>query len=281
METRQSIQDRGLEGAEVTVAEDGTILCRMLDQFLLAVDPDDHGFTHHAKNEGYWEPWISAWMSRQFNDTDVFIDVGANMGYYTQFAAARDITVHAFEPQEKLCALIEKSSEYNLLPPALVRVHNMAVGASNGFIELSVPEHHGMNASITHDSYSPSGKYERYQVEMCTLDSLPFSIFAKPEGAVARTLVKIDVEGAEGDVWKGMQGMVERLKQSLTIVMEFNWSRLKDPEAVAQELLEKCWVSYIDYQSDEVHMHTVDDFTQRIYEDWMLVLRPKITHNIS
>lgn len=276
METRESIQQRGQDEAEVTYAKDGTMLCRTLGEFLLAVDPEDKGFTPHAMKDGYWEAWISAWMSRQFHDTDVFIDVGANMGYYTQFAAARDITVHAFEPQKKLCALIEKSSEYNLLHSTLVRVHNMAVGASNGFIELSVPEHHGMNASITHDSYSPSGKYERYQVEMCTLDSLPFSIFAKPEGTVARTLVKIDVEGAEGEVWKGMQRMVELLKQSLTIVMEFNWARLKDPEALAQDLLEKCWVSHIDYQSDEVHMQTVDDFKQRKNEDWMLVLRPKI-----
>lgn len=268
IETRESVQDRGLANVHVEEGEYGTA-CTMLGEFKLIVDPDDHGFTPHCKTDGYWEAWVTAWISRELAETDVFIDVGANMGYYTHFAAARGCQVYAYEPQKKLAELIIAASKVNAWEDR-VHVSQVAIGDSCGFVAIHIPQNHGMNASITNKPFSPSGNYDTHQVGMFTLDSILLDKIK-----YQRVLVKIDVEGAEELVWKGMQQIIAQNRPNVAIVMEFTWDRLKEPLKFAQQLLDVCWVSYIDYQSNPVYMSTAEQFTASKHEYWMLVLRPK------
>lgn len=48
-------------------------------------------------------------------------------------------------------------------------------------------------------------------------------------------VIKIDVEGAEEKVWRGMRGLLDS-DRSVTIILEFTLKRYKDPIAFIAEL---------------------------------------------
>jgi FkbM family methyltransferase len=79
---------------------------------------------------GVWEPLLSAWIERRLHPGDVFVDVGANMGY-TSLLAARAVgpggAVVAFEPAPETFAKLTGNLALN--PSANVRAVQAAVGA--------------------------------------------------------------------------------------------------------------------------------------------------------
>lgn len=269
--TRAEVEEAGLRGAGQK-SEDGTGF-KVLDKFYMAVDENDHGLTPHIKNDGFWESWITSWIIKELGKEPTwFYDVGANMGYYSLLAASMGCPVMAFEPQEHLIEIINKSIEmpqnsslWYIFPVCA------AVGESSGVTELVVPKNHSMNASVSYKPYSPSGEYETTKVTVLALDE-----FARPHrgNSTSRNLVKIDVEGAEDLVWAGMQKMLSNQDMVTTVLMEFNWNRSKNPAELATKLFEYGTVSYVDYNGDEQHISDPMKLKSRQGEDWMLVLRP-------
>src|SRR5450755_115400 len=54
---------------------------------------------------GLWEPNLSAWIERRLSTGDVFVDVGANVGYFTLLAAGvvgKTGKVVAIEPMPEI-----------------------------------------------------------------------------------------------------------------------------------------------------------------------------------
>src|SRR5690349_10220489 len=108
---------------------------RFLSSFWLFVEPDDDAFTPHA-GDGFWEAWITKWLSEQLEDAKLFVDVGANVGYYTLMAATSGVRTIAIEPQVKLCVMIRASLE---MSNARADVLNYAVSDTAGEMTLVIP----------------------------------------------------------------------------------------------------------------------------------------------
>lgn len=208
---------------------------RWLSSFWLHLEPQDTAFTPHWM-EGYWESWITKWVSTELPNNDMFIDVGANVGYYTFMAASTGIPVIAYEPNPDVYALLEKSATENSFRTPVVMC-NAALSDKFGSVTLSVPEGHSGAGSIAADM---DGSVH-YTVPCGRLDQQGI------QEEYQRILIKVDAEGAEPQIWAGMSGLRNR---KLTVFLEWAPSRYEDAGAFADELLQYN-VSLINYQGIE------------------------------
>lgn len=213
-----------------------------LNEFWLYLEPDDTAFTPHWQ-DGFWESWITKWVSQQFKDHTMFWDIGANVGYYSMFAAANGLIVMAFEPQQDLCDYINLSAMANKFDTPVI-VLPRALSDRAGEINLMKPEGHSGAAYISEQTDAPdeAHKWVSETVMTKTLDGL------FPNALPGSHLMKMDAEGAEPKIWEGMQGFLRR--NSVTIFMEWQPDRYDDAAGFADKLLEFD-VSLIDYAGNE------------------------------
>lgn len=212
-----------------------TALCRVLGQYKMYVDLRDAGFVPHLMFEGYWEYWITEFIWRNVKPGQVALDLGANHGYYTLLLA--DLVgpsgkVFAFEPNPRMADLLERNVVLNgFWNIASTRAE--AVGDRHGdTTRLMVPLRDPKNAHLVgSDVRVPAGldgtRFALHEVPLVTLDQ------AVP-GAV--DFLKIDVEGAEEAVWRGMQGLISR-SRNIRILVEFNPRRCDDPRGMLAQMM--------------------------------------------
>ena len=120
-----------------------------------------------------------------------FIDIGANVGNWSKEAARIFRRVYAFEPDDKLAALLRKSMPSNVL------IHAVALSDRIGTGQLAVPVFDGeeltTRASLEMGANPGFAEVVR-EVNLTTLDSFGLKDIAA---------IKIDVEGHEGSVLDG------------------------------------------------------------------------------
>lgn len=176
--------------------------------------------------EGRWEVEVIAFLQRILRPGDVFLDVGAWIGPYT-LLASRLVDpgghVYAFEPDPVARRLLERNVKANRA--ANVTVVPYAASDSEGVAWLSFAR---LGNSGTGISRGEGG----LEVETVRLDR-----FCE-RNRIHQSVVKIDVEGAEGSV---VAGMSDRLATSKAIVLEFHERLLRekgtDPANLFRSLL--------------------------------------------
>ncbi|MDF1792173.1 MAG: FkbM family methyltransferase [Thalassobaculaceae bacterium] len=147
---------------------------------------------------------------------DVFIDVGAHVGYVSAMAATTGATVFAIEFQRELIPLIEQAAtlnEFDLLRPLHVGA-SQAAGLSvamRGHLSPGQKLETALSRKMLGDD--PASVLNDY-VPVMTLDQLFDNDLLAPK------LVKIDVEGHEIGVLEGARGLIARGKTSF--VVEFH-----------------------------------------------------------
>jgi FkbM family methyltransferase len=181
---------------------------------------------------GAFEPNEMTIFDRLLQPGATFIDVGANEGVYSIFAAARvgpKGRVIAVEPSPREIASLRGSLALN--PKLKVSVVEAALGQANSWAELHVLDfaHAGENALAPFASLTPDAN--RRAVPTMSLDSL---VQRLPDGKV--DVVKIDVEGAELDVLRGAREVLRKQRPALLIEIG---RRGAAPNAAALSLLEE------------------------------------------
>lgn len=119
-----------------------------------------------------------------------FWDVGANCGQHSIFAAVHGAEVHSFEPWPTVLKKLEHNAAIN--PTARIAVHGF--GLSDTDAEL--PFVASQDANFGSGSFGGSGTYRLPVRRGDDLEITP------------PTLVKIDVQGFEPNVLRGMQNML-------------------------------------------------------------------------
>jgi FkbM family methyltransferase len=137
---------------------------------------------------------------------DTFLDVGANLGYFTFLVNAegrRDLPIHAFEPDETLARRLTENVRRNGLTSVVV--HQCAVGAIDGEATFYANESDPLSGSLTTDF---AGKHD---VRPTAVRVERFSTIADRLGFRA-ACAKVDVEGAEFDFMAGAIGALDRIQ---------------------------------------------------------------------
>jgi FkbM family methyltransferase len=153
---------------------------------------------------GLYEPSVQKCIAERLRPGGCFIDVGANIGFFSLLAATLagpDGQVIAVEPVPANADLIKANATLNRFNN--VTVVRAAAGAANRTGDLILARHHGGAALAS--APTPPDARGRLSVPVVTLDGLVSHLGLPPP-----TMVKIDVEGAELEVLAGMPGTLWR-----------------------------------------------------------------------
>lgn len=165
---------------------------------------------------------------------DLFIDIGANVGYYTAIAIHRvgdKGRVVALEPDPVSFACLERTVAANA--PAAVDAFNMAATDAEGERVLYVSsENRGDNRF-----HQFAGSTDKVKTRTITVDSLLTQISLPTR--LGGIFVKIDVQGSEGLVMRGMKNTIMNAGR-VVLLMEFWPQGLRnmgtDPDGLLTEL---------------------------------------------
>jgi FkbM family methyltransferase len=165
---------------------------------------------------GLLEPGTTKVIAALIREGDRVIDVGANVGL-TVLPAARLLgpsgRIYAFEPVARTAELLERTLALNFFGDRVLLQH-CAAGAEAATARLNVGQILGHSSLL-----ALSDSASTQEVEVRTVDSVI------PPGEHIR-LAKLDAEGFEPQVWRGMQRVIAD-NPHLAVIVEFGPEHLR------------------------------------------------------
>lgn len=198
---------------------ENTLLAYTKFGFFIYLEGRDVSLTPHILRSGVWEEHICRFVLANLTQGATFVDIGANNGFHALLAARHagpEATVIAFEPQARMCQLLERSSRANLLMDRLV-IERLAIGAEAGEAQLGKFADFFGSATLTENQMI--AEHEAVAVE--PLGDALAAIAARQGKPIVPEMILIDVEGFEYHVWNGMKEWTRGLA-SLTVILEFS-----------------------------------------------------------
>ena len=197
---------------------------------------------------------IGRMLPLYIREGDTFVDVGANQGAYSVIAStccgASGLVV-SVEPQPRLSKNIKRSLES--ANNGKFEVHQIAVGSSDGMIDLIVPRSYSGTAGV-YPEQSAIGRHRILKVPLRRFDeafdwkSFPGSIF-----------IKLDIEGSEYAFLQGAEKMI-RARRPL-ILMEINIHSMRASNTDEMDLLallKELGYTHYRFPEDDETLHPID-----------------------
>ncbi|MFI6578076.1 FkbM family methyltransferase [Nocardiopsis sp. NPDC050513] len=174
---------------------------------------------------GTWEPHLTAWITHRLNTGDTFVDVGANIGYYTMLAShlvGPPGHVAAIEPvprfHQHLQATLLLNEAHN------VRTIDQAIAEEPGRVEMFLADPGNLGGAST---IRPRHVHEAFHV-----DAAPLPDILTPAEIRDARLIKIDVEGAEAAAVQSLAPLLDLLRPDVELIIEIT------PRTLAKQGLE-------------------------------------------
>ncbi|MCV7348320.1 FkbM family methyltransferase [Mycolicibacterium rhodesiae] len=184
---------------------DATLMCRLPDLIATYI------WVFHE-----WEPDLTRFIASRLGDGDVFIDVGANIGYYSLLAAGPVgaqggvVAVEASPAMfDDLHQNVDASGHCDR-----IRQVNMAAAAKSGTLTVYAGPRNNAGMSTTLPSRGLHAE--------STIEAKPLEEILTFREITSARLIKIDVEGAEPDVLAGMRNIIGTLRDDAEIVVELS-----------------------------------------------------------
>jgi len=180
---------------------------------------------------------------------DVFIDVGANLGYFSLIAAqiiGNNGAVYAFDINKASIENIEKNKKYNNL--FNIETFHFAVTNRDGEINILKERVPNPFASIL----CPSEK-KSVNLRSISLDSFCVNKKIKPK------VIKIDVEGAELLVLRGMKDLL--INENLIVLLELHGEYINKFDTKSEDIINFLYecgyflYEIIDYRNQDDTLH--------------------------
>jgi FkbM family methyltransferase len=170
-----------------------------------------------AATDQYEEETVDC-MLEMLHPGDVFVDLGANIGILTLLAAravAPSGRVFAFEPTPATARLLRQNVHSNGLAN-ITTIEELAVSAEPGRARFAVFERSPTNSFALPTDVGA----EFIDVEVTSLDAY-FERLGWPSVAI----VKMDVEGQESNVFRGMAELARR-NPKMCVIFEYHGAQL-------------------------------------------------------
>ncbi|HEX8442040.1 MAG TPA: FkbM family methyltransferase [Allosphingosinicella sp.] len=174
-----------------------------------------HGFI--VENELFWAGFGNSWEAQSLRiwaclarTANCIVDIGANTGVYSLTARSVNKTaeVVSFEPVQRIYGRLNENIELNRFR---IRLERKAVSDRQGVLPIydSVGTH-SYSASLEPD-FVPEN------VSKSLVDVVRLDEFVAEAGLATPDLLKIDVEGHEPAVLRGMSGIFEKTRPAMLI----------------------------------------------------------------
>ena len=179
---------------------------------------------------GTWEPSLSGYLRERLRPGDVFVDIGANIGYFTHLAAhivGGGGSVLAFEPLPATVAKLRANIEANEL--GNVTVVDAAASDDDGEVDVfqGPATNVGRSATSPLADGSPAGRVRTVRAAA----AIPADVWPRVRA------IKVDVEGDELRVIRGLQPLLAVATPGMCLVAEVAPDRLSQRGGAATEVL--------------------------------------------
>ncbi len=185
-------------------------------------------------------------IDRLLGRGDTYVDIGANRGILSLCASRKvgpEGRVFSFEPNPATFALLERHLTLNGC--ANCTAHNMGLSDEPGTMTLSSPEEHSGTST-----FRPVVEaFQQTSVAVQRGDAV-----LAPEDLRGKTLFKIDTEGFEFRVLRGLEGLLDRARLAFSVEVTDAWLRQAGGSAAA----------------------LFDWFRERGFQPWFLSVRGKL-----
>lgn len=181
---------------------------------------------------GVWEPHMTRWLESRLTRGDVVVDVGANVGYLTLLASrlvggtGRVVSIEAspvFHQRVLQHAALNKCGN--------IRAVNVAVSDKQETLTfiLASSRNMGANSIVPYDGPAES---------VFEAKAYPLSELLEPDEIARARVVKIDVEGAEGGVIRGLAPVLDQMRPDVEIAVEVTPDRMAQLGFAVEELMD-------------------------------------------
>mmetsp|Transcript_70798 Transcript_70798/g.224116 ORF Transcript_70798/g.224116 Transcript_70798/m.224116 type:complete len:313 (+) Transcript_70798:183-1121(+) len=182
------------------IPKDSIIISNKVDDisFSIFASKYDSGSLITSLNErGFFSPIITAIFLRilkgNCDQSKLMVDVGVNVGYFTNLAATLGCRVIGFEPQQRIHPLLQASLKINdLLNVVSVFPHGCSVQSKS--VVMDQPASWGRTKILEKGVKAHKSSSSERNVQVKRLDAVVNSDVI---------LMKVDVEGHEADVFAG------------------------------------------------------------------------------
>jgi FkbM family methyltransferase len=173
--------------------------------YLMKLDLSDWSERYTYFLGRYHELGLQLLMNQVLSAGDCFVDIGANMGLLTLHSAmlvTNSGCVHSFEPNPKCCRRIRELLEINHIKH--VQLHEVGLSDQAETLTLSViADHTGMGTLASPQDNYKELTSETFEVPVLIGDDVMM------QNSTPVKLIKIDVEGFELRVLRGLQRTLE------------------------------------------------------------------------
>jgi FkbM family methyltransferase len=157
------------------------------------------------------------------------LDIGANIGYYSLLAAARiakNGKVHSFEPVRETYSRLQQNITLNEFKN--MEAHRYIIHDHIGEMDIFVADKSNTGSS------SLSRSMENFSNTVQKVQTITIDSYIKSKQISSVDIVKIDVEGSELFVLKGMKNLLKR--DNMKIFLEINRHNLAKQNTKPQDI---------------------------------------------
>ncbi len=190
----------------------------------------DQHVSRRIREDGIWEPYETSLLLQFLNPGDVFVDVGANIGYFSILAASivgEQGAVFAFEPDPDNYGLLCANAQLNGFDSNIVAV------------EAALTDREGEGRLFL--SEDNLGDHQVYVGDE-QRNSVPIVLLRGCDYLAARIeqldLLKIDTQGSEFQVIEGLMPLLATLKRKPRIIIELTPHSLRQAGTSGRMLIE-------------------------------------------
>ncbi|MET9529750.1 FkbM family methyltransferase [Streptomyces sp. NPDC006649] len=181
---------------------------------------------------GAWEPHMMRWLASRLRAGDVLVDVGANLGFLSVYGSrlvGETGRVVSIEASPVFHRRVLQHAELNGCDN--IRAVNAAVSDSLRTLTfvLASSRNMGANSIVPWDGPAES-TFE--------MEARPLPELLQPDEIRRARVIKIDVEGAEGGVVRGLAPMLDDLRPDAEIAVEVTPERMEQLGESVDELLD-------------------------------------------
>ncbi len=222
-------------------------------------DDRDRVVSHRIRAQGLWEPYETALVLDLLGPGGVFVDVGANIGYFSIVGASAvgdSGVVFAFEPDPDNFRLLQANAGLNGLQG---RIDAVQAG-------LAATNHTG-RLYLSRDNFGD----HRLSTAVPGRESVEVQLLHGGEYLGSRLvridLLKVDTQGSEYDVMLGLMPLLRRLPEAPRILIELTPLSLRQSGASGRALVEllatlglPLWI--VDHIEYRLAPHSVEQLAQ-------------------
>jgi FkbM family methyltransferase len=189
----------------------------------------DKYVSRQIREQGIWEPYETSLVLKLLGPGSVFVDVGANLGYFSLIAASLvgdTGKVVAFEPDPVNFELLNASIDLNHFG---ARIQSVEAGLSDQACEgrLYLSE----DNMGDHQIYAGEGDRESLPIALLNGTAFLAPLVSQVD------LLKVDTQGSEFQVMAGLMPLLKNQQKPLRIIIELTPFSLTESGASGRKLI--------------------------------------------